>query len=77
MPSTRSSSRRPGRPGDWLEVKGVPGQAARSGQILEVLGRPDHPHYRVRWDEKHESIVYPTEGASIVRAPRRRPRRRP
>jgi hypothetical protein len=47
------------RAGDWIECRGVHGQAPRSGQILEVLGRDGHQHYRVRWDEQHESIVYP------------------
>jgi hypothetical protein len=63
--------------GDWLEVNGLPGCPPRRGQIVEVLGRAGHPHYRVRWDEKHESIVYPADGAAIVRpaATRRASRR--
>jgi len=52
--------------GDWLEVSGLPGAIARRGQILEVLGQPGHTHYRVHWDEEHESLFYPTEGAAIV-----------
>lgn len=54
------------RPDDWIEVDGLPGWAPRRGQILEVLGRPGHEHYRVRWDEEHESIFFPTEGTAIV-----------
>ena len=52
--------------GDWLEVSGLPGAIPRRGQILEVLGHPGHSHYRVRWDEEHESLFYPTEGVTIV-----------
>ena len=68
MSSAAASSDSPGRPGDWLEVHGLPGLPPRRGQILEVLGGPGHVHYRVRWDERHESIFYPSEGASVVRA---------
>jgi len=53
--------------GDWLEVSGAPGSPPRRGQILEVLGHADHPHCRVRWDEEHESLFYPSEATVIVR----------
>jgi hypothetical protein len=62
--------------GDWIEVRGLPGAPSREGQILEVLGRPGHEHFRVRWDEAHESICFPTEGAAIVHPPSRGGRRR-
>ena len=52
--------------GDWLEVGGPPGTMARRGQVLEVLGAAGHTHFRVRWDEEHESLFYPTDGAVIV-----------
>lgn len=56
------------RSGDWLVVLGhAVGDAQRTGQILEVLGAPGHEHYRVRWDEKHESIFYPGSDVSIRR----------
>jgi Domain of unknown function (DUF1918) len=58
------------RPGDWLEELGIHGGPGRRGEILEVLGRPGHFHYRVRWDEEHESIVYPADGVRVI--PRRR-----
>ncbi len=54
-----------GVPGDWLEVGGPPGVPRRRGQILEVLGSAGHVHYRVRWDEEHESLFYPTDGVTI------------
>lgn len=63
------------RTGDWIVQEGrsleLPG---RRGQILEVLGSPGHEHYRVRWDEQHESIVYPAGGVSFEHA-RQRSRR--
>ncbi|MCY7304021.1 MAG: DUF1918 domain-containing protein [Thermoleophilia bacterium] len=32
------------------------GESPRARVVLEVLGKPDHIHYRVRWDENgHES----------------------
>jgi Domain of unknown function (DUF1918) len=60
-------SKQHARVGDWLEVRGIPGAPSRRGQILEILGDPDHEHYRVRWDEAHESIFFPSEGTMIVR----------
>lgn len=57
--------------GDRLEARGVHGQSVRSGEVLEVLGAPGHEHYRVRWDDGHESIVYPADGVSIVPRSRR------
>jgi hypothetical protein len=64
---TEHSNMTEGQAGDWLEVNGLPGSIARRGQILEVLGQPGHIHYRVHWDEEHESLFYPSEGAAIVR----------
>ena len=69
---------RPGRgavAGDWLEVAGLPGRPPRRGQVVEVLGRSGHEHYRVRWDEEHESVFFPTEGSRIVRLGARSARR--
>jgi len=56
--------------GDWIEARGVYGQPARRGEIIELIGRAQHERFRVRWDEKHESIVYPADGVVII--PRRR-----
>ena len=53
--------------GDWLEVAGLPGRPARRGQVLEVLGRRGHEHYRVRWDEAHETVHYPAQGTRLLR----------
>ncbi|MGA8716654.1 MAG: DUF1918 domain-containing protein [Solirubrobacteraceae bacterium] len=55
--------------GDWIEPHGVHGQASRRGEIIEVLGGEGHEHYRVRWDEQHESIVYPADGVIVTPGP--------
>ena len=52
--------------GDELEARAIHGGQARRGEVLEVLGAAGHEHYRVRWDEQHESIVYPDDGISVV-----------
>lgn len=51
--------------GDLLEVRGLLGAPSRHGMILEVLGRPEHEHYRVRWDEEHESLFFPSDGEGV------------
>jgi len=58
--------------GDWLEVNGIAGALPRRGEILEVLGHVGHTHFRVRWDEGHESIVYPVEHQAAVHPARSR-----
>ena len=41
----------------------------RIGIVLEVLGEPDHVHYRVRWDEDgHESIFTPSNDVTFRHA---------
>ncbi len=54
------------RVGDWIEARGLHGHPSRRGEIVELLGSAGHQHYRVRWDEKHESIVYPADGVIIT-----------
>lgn len=62
------------RPGDVVEVhRHWAGDGGRSGVIVEVLGLPDHVHYRVRWDEEHESLFWPGPDATVRAG--RRPRR--
>ena len=51
--------------GDWIETRGLHGQSSRRGQIVELLGKAGHEHYRVRWDEQHESILYPADGVVV------------
>jgi hypothetical protein len=53
---------------DWIEVNAVGGGPSRRGQILEVLGEPGHRHFRVHWDEQHESLHFPAEGTRVLEA---------
>jgi Domain of unknown function (DUF1918) len=54
------------RPGDWIEIHGhTQGDPPRLALVLEVLGEAGQEHYRVRWDEEHESILYPGPDAVI------------
>ena len=54
------------RPGDVVEVKvRHVGDAPRTGEIVEVLGDPSHPHFQVRWDDGHESIFYPSSDSFV------------
>jgi len=36
---------------------------ARRGVIEEVVRGDPHPRYRIRWDDGHESIYTPADGA--------------
>ncbi len=42
------------------------GHPARKGEVLEVLGTGDDTHYRVRWDDGHESVFFPGPTAHPV-----------
>lgn len=49
-----------------IEVCGrTVGAQSRKGEILEILGAPGHEHYRVRWEDGHESIFYPGSDARV------------
>ena len=69
MPAPSRIIPRAARVGDWVQARGIHGELAREGEILEILGQAGHEHFRVRWDESHESILYPADGVTIV--PRR------
>jgi hypothetical protein len=54
------------------------GAGKRTGEIVEMLGAPGHPRYRVRWEDGHESIIAPGSDASLsLPEPPRRGRRKP
>jgi Domain of unknown function (DUF1918) len=38
----------------------------RHGEIVEVIGEGDRTHYRVRWQDGHESIYVPGPDARVV-----------
>lgn len=53
-------------PGDFVETSGRHvGDSGRRGEIVAVLGEDEHIHYLVRWENGHESILYPGEGTTI------------
>ena len=50
--------------GDRVQVQSQsPEQPPRTGVVEEVVGGTDHPRYRIRWDDGHESIYTPAAGA--------------
>jgi hypothetical protein len=53
--------------GDLIEIHGHRlGEPRCSGEILEVLGTA-YEHYRVRWEDGHESFFTPGSDAVIRR----------
>lgn len=42
------------------------GQPAREGNILEVIESVSGTHYRVQWDDGHESDLRPAAGSARV-----------
>jgi hypothetical protein len=54
------------QPGDRIEVRGTPDGDPRRGEILAVLGFEPHVHFRVRWDDEHESLFYPAAHTFVV-----------
>jgi hypothetical protein len=41
------------------------GEPSQMGEILDILGGPEHEHYRVHWEDGHESIFTPGSDAMI------------
>jgi Domain of unknown function (DUF1918) len=54
-----------GKVGDRISVDGKKG-AAREGQILEIIPSPWGDHYRVRWNDGHESDIRPAGGSARI-----------
>ena len=66
----------PAEVGDRIKITGhAVGNAPRNGEIIEVLGESGHEHFRVRWEDGHESINFPAEDAVISRPKARRSRK--
>jgi hypothetical protein len=54
--------------GDEIVVDAVhTGEPKREGEILEILDRDGVEHYRVRWDDGHESLFYPGSTTHVVK----------
>ncbi|MBM3684908.1 MAG: DUF1918 domain-containing protein [Actinobacteria bacterium] len=49
------------------------GRSPRRGEVLEVIGEGDLAHYRVRWDDGHESTFFPSTSTHVVHTKRQRP----
>jgi hypothetical protein len=53
--------------GDRIVVESVQLDAGRrSGEVLEVIGDGDTRHYRVRWQDGHESVYFPGPDARLA-----------
>ncbi len=53
--------------GDEIVVDGPHlGDPRRAGEVLEVLDEGGVVHYRVRWDDGHESIFFPGSDAHVI-----------
>jgi hypothetical protein len=71
--STETMTADTSKSGDLLIISGHRvGEPQQIGEILEVLGTHRHRHYRVRWDDGHESIFFPGSDA-IIRPKAKRP----
>jgi hypothetical protein len=42
-------------------------QSVRQGEIIEVIQGTTGQHFRVRWEDGHESIFFPSSDARVVR----------
>jgi hypothetical protein len=40
----------------------------RRGEVVEVIGNGDRRHYRVRWEDGHESVYIPGPDAHVESA---------
>lgn len=55
------------RVGDEIVVDNMTlGHPPRQGEVLEVLGEGETMHYRVRWDDGHESLFFPGSTSHAV-----------
>ena len=56
------------KPGDEIVVDNVQtGGPKREGEILEIGTRDGVTHYRVAWDDGHESIFIPGPTTHVVK----------
>jgi hypothetical protein len=45
------------------------GERRREGFVQEVIGEGEHRHYRVRWEDGHESTFFPEAGSVTYVSP--------
>jgi hypothetical protein len=46
------------------------GAGKRSGEVVEVITSPGGNHYRVRWDDGHETTFFPSSYATVEHSTR-------
>ena len=54
--------------GDRIVVESTHvGQPRREGEIVDVMpGEGENEHYRVRWEDGHESIYFPSSDCRVL-----------
>jgi len=53
--------------GDQIVVEAVKLETPRrNGEVIEVLGEGDRTHYRVRWQDGHESTFFPGSTTHVM-----------
>ena len=53
-----------GKVGDRVVVESEQvGKKGREGEVLELIGEGEHLHYRIRWEDGHESTFFPEAGS--------------
>jgi hypothetical protein len=54
------------KPGDTIRAPSEKvGQPERRGKIIEVLGDKEHPRFKVRWEDAHETVFVPGPDVSV------------
>ena len=46
------------------------GGGTRTGEVVEVISREAGEHYRIRWDDGHETVLFPSSDATVERTTR-------
>jgi hypothetical protein len=55
--------------GDQIVIETVTlDSSRRRGEVVEVIGHGEREHYRVRWQDGHESVYFPGPDARVLPA---------
>jgi hypothetical protein len=55
--------------GDEIVIDGhKAGEVSRTGKIIEVVAHGEVVHYRVQWTDGHETTLFPSSDAHVVRS---------
>jgi hypothetical protein len=55
--------------GDQIVIETVTLDTPRGrGEVVEVIGHGEREHYRVRWQDGHESVYFPGPDARVLPA---------